>query len=390
MRTTTSTAHVALVGGLCLAALVGCGSGSTSAKSCSTVTVVDRTTTGVLWTKTFNASQIRVEITGDDNLVALRERYQSSDEKTQLVEAASGKTRSTVDGGIGETGWHTIDIGRRLYSSASFDAPSREVWSRVSLSNDRWLTTLEPGNGTLGTFVIEDGIGHADSGAFRGSPVAADGTGVIASSNGELIEYGITFLEFGSEPGAVRWKYAPSTPIDDLPQSMLGKNYMVLPAIDDASNSIVIDRTNGKANTVEGQIVDLQERQAVVRKSGTLRRVNLETGEVEWNVENLDVLHTMRINDVLVGKARENGGIVAVKVADGAVAWRGPTSQTDPLLFRLGSTEVLALTQDLRSATLRTFDAATGSQTWKITLPVRFADVAPGTNRMVVTGNCVK
>jgi outer membrane protein assembly factor BamB len=377
-----------------MAALVGCGSGETRTTSCSSVSVVDRSTTEVLWTKKSNASRVHVEITGDDSLVVLRERYQSADEKTQLVDAATGKVRRKVDGGIGDVGLHTVDIGRRLYSSASADAPSRQVWNRVSLANDRWLTTLEPGDGaTPGTFVIEDGIAHADSGPFRGSPVAADQTGVIASSNGELIEYGITLLEFGSEAGPVRWRYAPTTPVDSFPAALLGKHYVALLASDDASNSTVIDRSTGTAKTVEGQIVDLDRIRAVVRKSGTMRRVNLETGAIEWTLDKLEMLDTLRVGDVLVGKIRENGALVAVNISDGSVAWRKPaqTAQADALIFPLGTSEVLTLTEDLKITKLRTLDAATGSATWEVKLlALTRAEVSVGTNRMVVTGECEK
>jgi hypothetical protein len=391
---TTSAARLGLASGLCITALVGCGSGSTSTKSCATVSVVDRTTAGVLWTTKFNSSRMRAEITGDDNLVAIRDGQVTSDAKTQLVGAATGKVRAKVDGDIGDTGLHSVDIGRRLYSSLNNDMPSRQVWNRVALSNDRWLTTLIPGDGaTPATFVIEDGTGHALVGTFRGYPVAADERGVIASWNGELIEYAIEFLEFGSEAGGVRWKYSPTATVDNFPNSMLGRNYLVLPAKDDAATSIVINRANGKADTVEGQIVDLEGVRAVVRKSGTMRRVNLETGVVEWTIDKLEVLETHRIGDVLVGKIREDGALIAITVSDGTVAWRklAQTAQPDALIFPIGTTEVLTVTEDLNITKLRTLDAATGSATWEIKLlALTRAGVSVGTNRMVVTGECVK
>jgi outer membrane protein assembly factor BamB len=387
------TARLGLAGTFCITALLGCGSSSTSTTSCSSVSVIDRTTTGVLWTKRSNASRVRVGITGDDSLVVLRER-QSSDEQTQLVDATTGKVRHKVDGDIGDVGLHTVDIGRRLYSSVNNDMPNRQVWNRSHLSNDRWLTTLIPGDGaTPATFVIEDSTGNAEVGTFRGYAVTADNRGVIASWNGELIEYGIEFLEFGSEAGGVRWKYSPPTPVDSFPATLLGTNYLALPAKDDASNSVVINRTSGEADTVEGQIVDLEGIRAVVRKSGTMRRVNLETGAVEWTLDGLEVLDTHRIAGVLVGKIRENGALIAINVLNGSVAWRKPaqTAQADALIFAIGTAEVLTLTEDLKITKLRTLDATTGSATWEVKLlALTRADVSVGTNRMVVTGNCVK
>jgi outer membrane protein assembly factor BamB len=369
-----SAERLGLASALCLAALVGCGSASTSAKSCSRIAVFDSAIAGLgqVWTKDEAREFLQGDITGDGRLVAV-----STAARVRLVDAASGKELATANGEVG-AGYGSLNVGGRLYNSGDPKAPSGSASQIVPLPSGGWINEVfKGGGGKPPTFVVLESSGKARSPELPGRAYAADAKGAIAV-------WQLAITEFDLATGAKRWTLQLPTSFD--PKATLSDRHVVLTNVDNSPGSKVIDRSTGKMREITGTIVDVEGTLAIVRESVKLRRIDLDTDAVQWTT-NFDVLQPLRVGTSFIGF--DGVTMVALDVNDGTLAW---SNDQRTLRQRVSDDSVLFYSYNSNDSgtTLELRDATTGAVQWTATAPIGDASVSVGGTRFVVTGSCLK